>query len=41
MDQTLVDTYRWPHKDWIDWTVGTLLHQVFGRASPARHDIAR
>jgi AcrR family transcriptional regulator len=33
----LVDTYRWPHEDWIDWTVGTLLHQVFGLASPA-HD---
>ena len=32
----LVDTYRWPHEDWIDWTVGTMLHQVFGRASPAR-----
>ena len=31
----LVDTYRWPHEDWIDWTVGTLLDQVFGRASPA------
>ena len=31
----LVDTYRWPHEDWVDWTVGTLLHQVFGRASPA------
>ena len=34
----LIDTYRWPREDWIDWTVGTLLHQVFGRASPARHD---
>jgi hypothetical protein len=33
----LVDTYRWPHEDWIDWTVGTLLQQVFGRASPAHH----
>jgi AcrR family transcriptional regulator len=32
----LVDTYRWPHEDWVDWTVGTLLDQVFGRASPAR-----
>ena len=34
----LVDTYRWPHEDWIDWTVDTLLHQVFGRASTTRHD---
>ena len=31
----LVDTYRWPHQDWVDWTVGTLLHQVFGRPSAA------
>jgi AcrR family transcriptional regulator len=30
----LVDTYRWPHEDWIDWTVSTLLDQVFGRESP-------
>jgi len=33
----LVDTYRWPHQDWIDWTVGTLLDQVFGRPSPEEH----
>ena len=33
----LVDTYRWPHEDWVDWTVGTLLDQVFGRVSPAPH----
>ena len=33
----LVDTYRWPHEDWVDWTVGTLLYQVFGRPSPAHH----
>ena len=36
VNHALVDTYRWPHEDWIDWTVGTLLHQMFGRASPAR-----
>lgn len=30
----LVDTYRWPPEEWIDWTVGTLLQQVFGRTSP-------
>ena len=34
----LVDTDRWPHDDWIDWTVSTLLYQVFGRASTARDD---
>jgi hypothetical protein len=33
----LVDTYRWPHEDWIDWTVGVLLSQLFGRASTAGH----
>jgi AcrR family transcriptional regulator len=27
----LVDTYGWRHEDWIDWTVATLLSQVFGR----------
>ena len=37
VNHVLVDTYRWPHEDWIDWTVDTLLHQVFGRASPAHH----
>ena len=34
----LVDTYHWPHADWIDWTVGTLLHQVFEREWPPHHD---
>ena len=29
-------TYRWSHEDWVDWTVAALLHEVFGRASPAR-----
>jgi AcrR family transcriptional regulator len=33
----LVDTYRWPHEDWVDWTVSTLLYQVFGQAAPAHH----
>jgi AcrR family transcriptional regulator len=27
----LVDTYGWRHDDWVDWTVVTLLHQLFGR----------
>jgi hypothetical protein len=27
----LVDTYGWRHEDWVDWTVVTLLHQLFGR----------
>ena len=29
----LVDTYRWPHEEWVDWTVATLLDQLFGRPS--------
>jgi AcrR family transcriptional regulator len=32
----LVDTDQWSHQEWIDWTVTTLLQQVFGRASPTR-----
>ena len=32
----LVDTYRWPHEEWIDWTVSTLLQQLFGQAAPPR-----
>jgi hypothetical protein len=32
----LVDTYRWRHEDWVDWTLSTLLHQMFGRESTAR-----
>lgn len=26
----LVDVYGWPHDDWVDWTVTTLLDQLFG-----------
>jgi AcrR family transcriptional regulator len=33
----LVDLDGWPHEDWIDWTVSTLLQQVFGEGSPAHH----
>lgn len=33
----LVGTYRWSHDDWVDWTVAALLHELFGRASPAQH----
>ncbi len=28
----LVDTYGWPHDDWVDWCVATLLDHVFGVA---------
>ena len=30
----LVGTYGWTHEDWVDWTVVTLLHQLFGQAPP-------
>ena len=30
----LVGTYGWPHDDWVDWCVATLLDQVFGLAMP-------
>ena len=26
----LVGTYGWPHEDWVDWTVATLVREVFG-----------
>ena len=29
----LVDTYRWSHEEWIDWTVSTVLQQLFGLAA--------
>jgi AcrR family transcriptional regulator len=29
----LVDTYGWPHEDWVAWTVATLLDQLFGRVA--------
>lgn len=31
----LVGTYGWPHDDWVDWCVTTLLDQVFGLATPS------
>ena len=34
----LVGTYRWPHEDWVDWTVAAVLHEVFGQTAPARRD---
>jgi AcrR family transcriptional regulator len=32
----LVDTYRWTHEEWVDWTVATISDQVFGRAGAGR-----
>jgi AcrR family transcriptional regulator len=32
----LVDTYGWSHDEWVDWTVNTSLHQVFGLELPDR-----
>jgi hypothetical protein len=29
----LVGSYGWPHDDWVDWCVATLLDQVFGLAA--------
>lgn len=29
----LVGSYGWPHDDWVDWCVATLLDQVFGLAT--------
>lgn len=34
----LVGTYRWPHEEWVDWTVTALLHEMFGRPSTTRND---
>ena len=30
----LVGTYCWPHDEWVDWCVTTLLDQVFGLTEP-------
>ncbi|HET7471781.1 MAG TPA: helix-turn-helix domain-containing protein [Candidatus Limnocylindrales bacterium] len=29
----LVDLYGWTHDEWLDWTVATLVWQIFGRSA--------